>query len=303
MPEIPKLVSLLANISSGATLLTFLLSEHSQVVSNGETMFFNERDSKRYDCSCGKYIDECDFYTAATQHMRLPDSSGWDKRLFAHVPTLSRAPLVRSLLHSIHFECAMRHRLIDAVPAYRHERDRFLTAQLQFFANAKALSGASVYLDGTKSIPRAQLLARDGRCDMKVLHLVRDGRGFCSSYVRHLRPTPSWIDAAKAWTRYIAWVDAFSRRFPAVPVLVVRYEDLCRCTGEVLRAICRFLDIPDRQPSIGVARPVHILGNRMRRAYGGAIVEDTAWKTTLDERTQAKLTSLMKPQLERFGYL
>ena len=303
MSEKPKLVSLLANISSGATLLTFLLSEHSNVVSNGETMFFNERDSKRYDCSCGKYIDECDFYNAATRHMRLPGNASWDKRLSAQVPTLSRTPFVHSLLHSIHFECTLRRRLIDAVPAYRRERNRFLTAQLQFFANAKALSGASVYLDGTKSIPRAQLLARDGRCDMKVLHLVRDGRGFCSSYVKHVHPTPSWADAAKAWTRYIAWVDAISRRFPAVPVLPVRYEDLCRGTGDVLRAITRFLEIPDEEPGTGLTRPAHILGNRMRRAYGGAIVEDTSWKTTLDERTQAKLTSLMKPQLERFGYL
>ena len=290
MPEIPKPVSLLANISSGATLLTFLLSAHSPAVSNGETMFFNERDSKRYDCSCGKYIDECDFYNAATRHMRLPGNASRDKRLFAQVPTLSRTPFVRSLLHSIHFECTLRRRLIDAVPAYRRERNRFLTAQLQFFANAKALSGASVYLDGTKSIPRAQLLARDGR-------------GFCSSYVKHVHPTPSWADAAKAWTRYIAWVDAFSRRFPAVPVLPVRYEDLCRGTGDVLRAITRFLEIPDEEPGTGLTRPAHILGNRMRRAYGGAIVEDTSWKTTLDERTQAKLTSLMKPQLERFGYL
>jgi hypothetical protein len=299
----PRLVSLLANWYSGATLLTILLNAHSQIVSNGESMFFDENDDRRYDCSCGKYIDECEFYQAATRPMRLPDAAGWDKRLFVQVPGFSRKPLLRSLLHSPRFECALRHELINIIPVYRSIRDRFLEAQLQFFASARSLSGASIYLDGTKSIRRAQLFARDDRCEMKALHLVRDGRGFCASYVKNKRPVPGWTDAAKAWVSYIARVDQFSRAFPSVPVLVVRYEDLCRSTGEAIRAVCQFLDIPYEEPGADLMKDAHILGNRMRRTFSGAIVEDTSWKEKLDNSTQMKLTSLMKRQLEQFGYL
>jgi Sulfotransferase family len=299
----PKLVSLLANWYSGATLLTILLNAHSEIVSNGESMFFDENDNRRYDCSCGKYIDECEFYEAATRPMRLPDAAGWDKRLFVQVPRFSRKPLLRSLLHSPRLESALRHEFIDIIPIYRNVRNRFLEAQLQFFAKARELSGASIYLDGTKSIRRAQLFARDDRCAMRVLHLVRDGRGFCASYVKNMRPVPTWTDAADAWMSYVEQVNQFSRAFPSVPVLLVRYEDLCRSTAEVIRAVCQFLEISYEEPPADMMKDAHILGNRMRRTFSGAIAEDTSWKQKLDKSTQMELTSLMKRQLQQFGYL
>lgn len=299
----PKLVSLLANWYSGATLLTILLNAQSQIVSNGESMFFDENDSRRYDCSCGKYIDECEFFAAAAGSMRLPDTAGWDKRLFVQVPRFSRKPVLSSLVHSPRFECALRHNFISIVPAYRDIRNRFLEAQLQFFANARRISGASIYLDGTKSLRRAQLFARDSRCEMKALHLIRDGRGFCASYIKNKRPVPSWTDAAKAWVGYITQVEEFSKIFPSIPVLLVRYEDLCRSTAEVIGAVCQFLEIPCEQTGEDLLKGAHILGNRMRRTFSGAIAEDTSWKENLEKDTQTQLTSLMKRQLEQFGYL
>lgn len=297
------LVSLLSNWYSGATLLTILLNAHTRIVSNGESMYFDENDTRRYDCSCGRYIDECEFYAATTGHMRLADGTAWDKRLFVQVPNFSRKPILRSILHSPRLESALRQAFVNAVPVYRGIRDRFLNAQLQFFANARTLTGASIYLDGTKSIRRAQLFARDDRCAMKVVHLVRDGRGFCASYLKNMQQVPSWSDAVEAWVSYLAQVDQFSRTFPSVPALVVRYEDLCRSTPEVIRSICQFLDIPYEEPPANMMEGAHILGNRMRRKFNGEIIEDTSWKEKLDSRTQTELTSLMKPQLQQLGYL
>jgi len=303
----PKVVCLLSNWLSGATLLTILLSGHSEVVSNGEAMYFDDRDKDRYDCTCGKYIEECEFYSAAAQHMRLTDGKGWDPRLFVHAPRFSDNAILRHFLGSWRYESALRDRFMNLIGSYRSTRDRFLDAQLQFFENARRLSGASIYLDGTKSIRRAQLLARSGRCDMKVLHMIRDGRGFCLSFQKACVADNQRVtlgDCAKAWVRYIGWVDAFSRSFPSIPVLTVRYEDLCRSTAETIRAISRFMEIPYEDLSRnGEMKDTHILGNRFRRYFTGAIVEDTSWKTKFDQRTQAALTSMMKTQLERFGYV
>jgi hypothetical protein len=298
----PRLVFLLANYFSGATLLTILLSGHKEIVSNGEAMFFDDRDEDRYDCTCGKYIDECEFYRAAAAHMRLPDASAWDKQLFVHAPCFSRNRILRSFLGSWRYESALRDRFITALPAYRRTRDRFIDAQLKFFANARRLSGASIYLDGTKSVRRAQLLARDGRSDMKALHLIRDGRGFSGSDLKNT-PNQTVTASAKEWLGYIAQVDRFAKSFPSVPVMVVRYEDLCRSTETTMRTICQFIGIPYEQAGPGIMSNAHILGNRMRRGFSGAIVEDTSWKERLDPGTQGFLTSLTKPQLERFGYI
>jgi hypothetical protein len=300
----PKLVSLLANWYSGATLLTILLNGHSRIVSNAEAMFFDDEDEHRYQCTCGKYIDECDYYQATARHMRLPNAAGWDKRTFVHVPRFSRNWVLHRLLRSSRFSSHLRDRCINAIPAYRRIRDRFLDAQLEFFANARRFAGAPIYMDGTKSIRRAQLFAGDDRSEMKVLHLIRDGRGFCVSCVNNLEDSePTLTDAAKMWRRYIARVDRFSRAFPSVPVLVVRYEDLCRSTTETIRGICQFLEIPYEELNVGGMKGAHILGHRMSRNFDGTIVENTSWRETLDHDTQIKLTALMKRQLERFGYL
>lgn len=299
--EAPKLVCLLANSYSGATLLTLLLNGHSQIVSNGEAMFLHGRDETRWDCTCGKDIEDCDFYRATAGHMRLPDAAGWDKRLFVRVPDFSRNALLRGLLRSARYVSAPRERLVGLIPAYRDIRDRFLEAQLQFFANARRFADAPIYMDGTKSLRRAQLFAADGRCEMKVLHLIRDGRGFCASYLKNSHP--NLTESAKVWLGYIARVDRFAEGFPAIPLLTVRYEDLCRSPDQTIHGICRFLELPYENLIVGAKKQAHILGNRMRRTFDGAIVEDTSWKQKLDQDSQTKLTSIMRRQLERFGYL
>ena len=300
----PKLVSLLANWSSGATLFTILLDAHSQIVSNGESLPFSEGDVERYDCSCGKYIDECEFYSAAAGHMRLRDGSDWDRSLFVHVPRLSKMPVFRSFLQAWMFEGDLRNRIIGAVPSYRETMNRFLAAQLRFFENARRLAGANIYLDGTKSTRRAQLFARDGRSEMKVIHLIRDGRGFSRSYLKHWsHETRNVATPARLWLNYISQVDKFSKVFPSIPLLTVRYEDLCSSTAETMGTVCRFLDVPYEKFDEATLQTTHLLGNKMRRRFDGKIHEDTSWRTELDSRTQRRATSIMESGLRRFGYL
>jgi len=300
----PKLLSLLANWSSGATLFTILLDAHSQIVSNGESLPFGADDDERYDCSCGRYIDECEFYSAAAGHMRLADGSGWDRTLFVPVPTLSKIPVFRSFLQAWMFEGALRNRIIDTVPAYSKTTQRFLDAHLRFFENARRLAGAPIYLDGTKSTRRAQLFARDGRSEMKVIHMIRDGRGFSHSYLKHWsHETRNVATPARLWLRYISEVDKFAKAFPSVPLLTVRYEDLCRSTTETMKTVYRFLDVPYEEFDGTAPQPTHLLGNRMRRSFDGKIREDTSWKQEMDSRTERRATSIMKSGLRRFGYL
>lgn len=300
----PKLVSLLANWISGATLFTILLDAHSRIVSNGESLPFGEDDNDRYDCSCGRYIEECEFYSAAAEHMRLPDSRTWDRSLFVQVPTLSKVPVFRSFLQAWMFEGNARNRIIDAVPGYRGTMKRFMDAQMRFCENARRLAGAPIYLDGTKSTRRAQLFARDGRSEMKVIHMIRDGRGYCRSYLKNWSSeTQDVAIPARLWLRYISEVDKFAEAYPSVPLLTVRYEDLCRSTTETMKSVYRFLEVPYEEFDKTAPHTPHLLGNRMRRTFDGKIREDTSWKTEMDSRTQRRATSIMKSGLRRFGYL
>lgn len=309
MTEIrPKFVSLLANWYSGATLTTILLNSHSQIVSNGESMYFDENDTRRYDCACGKYIEECEFFRTAASHMMLGDGAGWNKNIFVHVPAFSRNPIIRSFLRSWRYEGRIRELFIDSYRPYREMRDAFLRAQVEFFDNAKRISGASIYMDGTKSIRRAQLFARnaagkEGLRGMRAIHLVRDGRAFCYSYMKNENGRRTLRDASDTWLRYVAQVDTFMETFPQVPVLTVRHEDLCRSTVETVKRICNFLEIPYEDVRTGAGKEAHILGHEMRRVFRGEIKEDTSWQTKLDPGALSALSSTMRGQLKRFGYL
>ena len=128
MPATIRLVSLFSNWYSGATLFTILLDAHSKIVSNGESLPFDSDDDKRYDCSCGKFLDECEFYRDAAGHMRLPDKEEWDRGVFVQVPRFSQNRLVRFFLDSPRTESALRSYVIETVPRYRRIKERFLDA-------------------------------------------------------------------------------------------------------------------------------------------------------------------------------
>ena len=285
-----------------------LLNAHSQIVSNGESMPFDIEDDSRYDCTCGKYLDECNFFRSAAGHMWNDRIREWDRSVFVHVPKLSRIAILNSFLTSWRFESKFRNFLIRTNPTYRVIQDRFLNAQLLYFANARNLKGSSIYMDGTKSLRRAQLFANNSSRTghtylMKVLHIIRDGRGFCYSYLKNERSKPTLSQAARTWLRYIEQVDTFSKRFPAIPILTVRYEDLCRSTAETVGSICRFFEINYEDLRIDATIQTHILGHEMRKTFTGIVKEDTIWREALTREDQKNMILLMGEMLKRFGYI
>jgi hypothetical protein len=297
------LVSLLANWFSGATLLTILLDNHSHIVSNGEALPFSSHDNARYLCTCGSYLEDCPYYAVVAAHMRASDGS-WKKDLFAQIPTYSRNEAINRFLLSPRYDKLTRSLLISLVPAYRRVRQRFLAAQLLFFANALTVEHASIYLDGSKSFSRARLFARDSAYPMKLIHLVRDGRAFCHSYVKNNSLGEQGLSkAANAWLNHIRSFDDFRRQFPAVPAHTLRYEDLCRSPGSALRSVFDFLGLPYEETVHVISKPRHILGNRMRLNYTGDITENLDWKSGTTPKNIASITSIMKSGLERFGYI
>jgi hypothetical protein len=178
----------------------------------------------------------------------------------------------------------------------------YVAAQLQFMERAAEFTGARVYLDATKSIPRARLLARWTGIKWSVLHLVRDGRGFCVSYIKHARlPQRDLPLAARIWARHIRAVDHVVDSL-SLPCLRVRYEDLCQQTEQTLEGVFRFLGVQEPDALEPAHAVHHILGNRMRRTFDGRITEDLAWQTKLTRAEHAALMRIMRPEMCRFGY-
>ena len=305
MEERISLVSLLSNWYSGATLFSILLNNHSQLVTNGEAFPTNGMDNRSYICSCGKPLLECEFYQQAAFHMISENATEWQKELFVQLPCYSNLKLVNSWLTSVRYLYKLRDITISTIPRFQIINTDFITAQLRFFLNSMEIERASYYVDGTKSVRRAELFADNKNCDQKIIHLVRDGRGFFASYKHHKHWSKKNIGyVARAWLRYINLVDIFSRRHPEIPLLVVRYEDLCHDPEKTMMNVCNFLEIPYQDRLLGktIVRH-HVLGNRMRNTFNGKIIEDMSWKAILSKEEIDTVTYIMINDLRRFSYI
>lgn len=272
----PRLSFMLSNWYSGATLFAILLNNHNQVTCNGETFPFRPKDADNYICSCGKSLIECEFYKEAAAHMIDNEKRTWDREVFVVLLQFSKNTIIDKWLKSFRHMYQLPDITIDLFPKYRRKTKRFLDAHLQFFVNSCEHEGSTVYVDGTKSVRRAELFSKHSKSPFKIIHLIRDGRGFCYSYIKNNRlPKEKLPQAAKAWLEYIQLVDIFSFRHPNIPVMTIRHEDLCRNPKAGSSDICEFLELFfDDNMSKGINKQYHILGNVMRKSFNGKAKEN-----------------------------
>jgi hypothetical protein len=305
-----RVLSMFCPWESGGTLLAILLNNHPRLVCNGETFPFGHEPEIRYGCSCGAALIECPFYRDAGSGMRDPRTGHWDRDLFRLLPRLDRSRWRNVVLNSYRHRLPLRDRVIRSLPPYAERLRRFVDAHLDFMRRAMRIECADLYVDGTKNLRRAELLAGCAAVALQAVHFVRDGRGVCYSRLKALKGDTAPRDGdlrefAAEWQGYLALVDLFARRHPQVPLLTIRYEDLCADPAATLARICGFLGM-DYDPGMpGPARrPFHVLGNTMRKsAFTGEIREDLRWVEGFSRSQTARLGTLMARELSRFGYV
>jgi hypothetical protein len=146
----------------------------------------------------------------------------------------------------------------------------------------------------------------EGFPDLKVVHLVRDGRDVALSFRAAPFGPKHVYQAAHHWVRYLTNAEAAGAVLGEGAFLPVRFEDLLDDPERELRRICAFLaedydpamlnyygqDVPyptDARNSALLRRPV--LGDN----YG-------KWRTRLTLREQRIFEAIAGDQLARYGY-
>jgi hypothetical protein len=289
MRNIP-LVILLSNWYSGATLLTLLLNRHPELVTNGEIFPGRTRGRVKHTlCSCGSPVDECPFYRAAAGHMWK--DGRWDPTLFRWGPALSGHPRLQRLFATTRFFGPAKLAIRESIPGVGPRTRRFLDAQEVFLGNALEILSGSVYLDGSKSLGRAELslsVNRHARCP--VILLVREPASWCASWMRR-RPRATLDNAIRSWKEYIERALRLSRAFPGADLHIVRYEDICDDPRARLSELFRFIGLDD-DPGILLNMERcqhHVLGNEMRLTFDGRVRPATDRSGELASSDQATI--------------
>ena len=270
---------------SGSTLLSILLAHHPRLATLGE---FLDNHVRRYRegegdfCSCGERLGSCPYMLELAEQVQakgidftvdFPDTAFWGGSGL-------RQRILRAYVRGPAFETA-RHLAITLVPPYRKHVARIIARNAAAIGAVLERENASVYLDSAKNNNRVVYFHRYApQMDVRVIWLVRDGRGVVTSIMRHTGCDLS--TAIARWKTTQASVMRTVGILPARQVLKLHYEDLCTRPAEVLERTCRFLGLdPALMPGRYGDATLHLTGNNMRLNGLDEIRVDTRWQRTL----------------------
>lgn len=255
----------------GSTLLNLLLNGHSKVLGLSEVS------------SIGAHLDEEDpvlelpLWRAVARRYEESTGSTFSE---LELPALPAARVLRS-------------GSADVETWIQPNRDLFDCLALE--------SGARVLVDASKSWQRLAMLSKSGDFDLRVIHLMRDGRAVYNSYRRKYRRP---VFALVKWPKFTIPALLLRRGFSRSAWLDLRYEELSTAPEQSLARVCRFLGL-DYEPAMLEYRTQANLGlggNRMAGGSDQGIRLDERWKTEL-KTGQRLLFALLFGWLNRLlGY-
>lgn len=293
----------------GSTLLHLLLNNHSRISALGDT-----NPSRAYDqmCACGRKVSQCDYWLGISTRLRS-DRFEHRKLMLPILPwplesyrVEGRAvPVTRSepVNRAIGRTAAA---VLDVVLPFLWRRgtrrlDNYFRLYSTYYEHVLALHGTQMIVDGSKSGRKVALFARRlPPGDVKVIHLVRDPRGFAASW-RHNGEGKDVGAAAWLWRDIHGRYEALQTN---LPYCRVRYEDLATDTPGELERILEFIEA---EPQALIAPPQHpekhhLMGNRMLFTFDGTVRLDEAWRERLTVDEQRLVLARAGELARKLGY-
>jgi len=319
-----RLVYILAASHSGSTLLTMLLNAHPDVATVGELAPGGMGDPDTYRCSCGSLIRSCPFW----RWLREQAGRRGVPLDLSDLGTAFRIPGSRGdrrLLGSMHRGRALelaRDAALGLLPGWRKRFREIAAANELLIRLCLEYYSSRVFVDKGQGALRLKHLLRMPSLDIKVIHLVRDGRGVALTYMDSSRFADAADPSLRGGGRGIRRGTRKPMRKAAYDVRRcfeeaehvlkgigrsrqrrVRYEDLCKAPDGTLDDLFRFVGLnPGQRESDFRAVEHHILGNGMRLDSDPQVRLDERWKTILTEDDLCIFDSVSGPMNRRHGY-
>lgn len=321
-----RLVYILAASHSGSTLLAILLGGHPGICTAGELKATSMGDVDRYLCSCRTRIKECPFWSGMKQEMAdrgfafdITDA-GTDLRSGA-------GPYTQRLLRPLHRGPALelvRDAALSLSPDWRSRLSRFQARNSALVDSLRARTGRDAVVDSSKVGIRLKYLLRNPTLDVRIVRLIRDGRGVALAYVDPARYADAAeprlrgggtggsreeekltvADAALEWRRSNEEAEAILAGLESSRWRNVRYEELCDNPGRTLRSLFGFIGV---DPEVGVERldfgGLHVIGNGMRFDDSRRILLDERWRQALGPGDLRVFESVAGEMNRRLGYV
>jgi hypothetical protein len=293
---------------SGSTFMDILLNNAEGATSIGAPSNFFYWLEHGQPCGCGKPLQECEYW------------SGVVRDYAAELGALDPVELRRIQLaveRRRHYRSLLNGRLPEALTR------EYGRSQELLYRIAARHAGTNVLIDssnsGAESLGRAYALAMYAPgLNMRIIHLVRDGRGVSWSAIktagspeRRRWPMPRPVRAGKtalSWAVTNRFCLMTADRVGSDNVLTVRYEDIVSQPAVELARIGAFADFDvsaimrkvENHEELEVGHNVG--GNRLRFNRRIRIQPDWDWARNMPASARLIATAAAWPMLRHFGY-
>lgn len=253
-----KILYILGSGHSGSTLTDLILGSHSEVESAGEIekywklssdVFLSSNKIRRM-CTCGKFIDDCDYWRSIAARLNLQLDDPEQKTESSKEFEIKNYALIKAILK---------------------------------------VSEKKIFCDSSKSTLRLEKLLGSERFNVQIIHLVRDPRAVAYSTKRKGIKTKNtqnynFFDELKDWKSKNSYCFARFGRLENYHLL--KYEELVTNPERTIYRLMKSLDMrfEPQQLSYGNSNHHNICGNRMRLSKIKKIVKDSEYLTKISFR-------------------
>jgi len=260
-------------------------------------------DVDNYMCSCGKRIRTCPLWmriASAHTDRGLPFALDNFATRFEQQPGLIAGRLLGARLRGPVSEF-LRDLAISTFPGVRRARDRTLRTIEAFADIMMEVTHTNVFVDASKDAFRLKYLRAMTAYPMKVIRIIRDGRGVTNS--TRVRERRTVAQASRMWLNDSLELDRVQEWFEPDCWLTVHYEELCVNPDATLARLFAFVGLDGSQAASDF-RSVehHILANAMRLRDSSTIELDQKWKTQLSREDLAMFELIAGSVNSFYGY-
>ena len=297
-----RLVYIMAATHSGSTVLAMHLARHPQICTVGELSGTPYRAKPGYRCSCGEELVRCSFWhdvSAAMARRGFAYSATTDETDMRNAPSRYARRLLRPMCRGPLLELA-RDAALQLSPAARTHLRRSLRLKTALAESVLECTGDAVLVDSSKLGVQLKYDLRNPRFDVKVIWLVRDGRGVALSLMRNHGMTMR--EAAYEWRRFYEEASVIARRLKRSQWVQVRYEAFCAEPERTLGELWRFTGVPPEAPDRAARTDFHVLGHSTRLNRFASVKLNEKWRTELSAADLRCFEAVAGRQNRKLGY-
>jgi hypothetical protein len=304
----PTIIYIMGYGRSGSTLLDIILGNNPKIESLGEVAFYyNKYMDQDNLCSCSKSLSNCQFWSQVNMKHAIYvfPLKPWDLYSFiCKVENILSLPLL--IFNLLPFR---------TVEGYRKHMQGFFRAVME-------TSGRKVLIDSSKStrtkIGRPVAMKKICGFDIKIIHLVRDGRGIMFSRLKGKNQLLEKGMNDDKWAGpYFATISWLITNLTSLLVeflyfrgktLRVNYEDIVSNYKQEIQRISRFIGvnldnvIETIEQNMELKVGHNVGGNRIRLEKKVTLKKDFEWQDKLPYHYQIFFLIFIWPLSKLFRF-